>query len=182
MLFWVENYIFLWICLFWPTSSKNYVYFFQSRSLAEPRLGNPGLEDWGKPRKISVGIFGPIFEPRTTRPQLSVFSLRYGLTSWILLTRVSTSRNVGWTTGRSGLNPRQGQRIFPLSSLSRQPLGPTQPPVQWVPGVLSPGVKRGRGVMLFTHPHLVPRSWMSRSYTSSPPSASMACRGTALLF
>jgi hypothetical protein len=37
-------------------------------------------------------------------------------------------------------------------------LGPTQPPVQWVPGVLSPGVKRGRGVMLTTHPHLVPRS------------------------
>jgi hypothetical protein len=36
--------------------------------------------------------------------------------------------------------------------------GPTQPPVQWVPGVLSQGVKRGRGVMLTTHPHLVPRS------------------------
>jgi hypothetical protein len=28
----------------------------------------------------------------------------------------------------------------------------------WVPGVLSPGVKRGRGVMLTTHPYLVPRS------------------------
>jgi hypothetical protein len=24
-------------------------------------------------------------------------------------------------------------------------------------------------VMLTTHPHLVPRSWMSRSYTFSPP-------------
>jgi hypothetical protein len=34
---------------------------------------------------------------------------------------------------------------------------PTQPPVQWVPGVLSPGVKRVRGVKLTTHPHLVPR-------------------------
>jgi hypothetical protein len=32
----------------------------------------------------------------------------------------------------------------------------------------SPGVKRGRGVMLTTHLHLVQRSWMSRSYTSSP--------------
>jgi hypothetical protein len=39
----------------------------------------------------------------------------------------------------------------------------------WVPGVLSMGVKRGRGVMLTTHPHLVPRSWMRRSYTYSPP-------------
>jgi hypothetical protein len=47
---------------------------------------------------------------------------------------------------------RQGQRIFPIASLSRPALGPTQPPVQWVPGVLSPRVKRGRGVTLTTHP------------------------------
>jgi hypothetical protein len=46
--------------------------------------------------------------------------------------------------------------------------GPTQPPVQWVPGVLSPGVKRDRSVTLTTHPHLMPRSRMSRSYTSLP--------------
>jgi len=43
-----------------------------------------------------------------------------------------------------------------------------------------PGVKRGRGVTLTTHTHLVPM-WMSRSYTSCPPSASMVCSGTALL-
>jgi hypothetical protein len=41
MVFWVENDIFLWTCLFWTTSSKNYVNFFQSRSLAESRLRNP---------------------------------------------------------------------------------------------------------------------------------------------
>jgi hypothetical protein len=45
--------------------------------------------------------------------------------------------------GRSGFDPRQGQKIFPLASVSRPALGLTQPPVQWVPGVLSPGVKRG---------------------------------------
>jgi hypothetical protein len=28
----------------------------------------------------------------------------------------------------------------------------TQPPIQWVPGVLFPGVKRGLGVTLTTHP------------------------------
>jgi hypothetical protein len=59
--------------------------------------------------------------------------------------------------------------MFPLSSVSRPALRPTQPPVQWVPGVLSPGVKCGRGLTLTTHPHLVPRSRPSRSYTSSPP-------------
>jgi hypothetical protein len=38
-----------------------------------------------------------------------------------------------------------------------------------IPWVLSPGVKRGRGVTLTTHPHLVPRLRMSGSYNSSPP-------------
>jgi hypothetical protein len=33
------------------------------------------------------------------------------------------------------------------------------------------GVKRGRGVTLTTHPHLLPRSRMSRSYIYSPPQA-----------
>jgi hypothetical protein len=35
-------------------------------------------------------------------------------------------------------------------------------------GGLYPGAKRGRGVTLTTHPHLVPRLSMSKSYTSSP--------------
>jgi hypothetical protein len=47
----------------------------------------------------------------------------------------------GWTTGRSVFDPRQGQRIFPLTSVPIPALGPTQLSVQWVPGVLSPGVK-----------------------------------------
>jgi hypothetical protein len=43
-----------------------------------------------------------------------------------------------------------------------------------------PGAKRGLGVTLTTPPHLMPRSRMSRSYTSSPPSFSVECSGTAL--
>jgi hypothetical protein len=87
-------------------------------------------------------------------------------------------------TGWPGFNPLQGQRIFPLTSESRLALGPTQPPIQWIPVFLSLGVKHGQGVTLTTHPHLVPRSRISRSYTSSPPKhlASMACSGTTLLY
>jgi hypothetical protein len=83
---------------------------------------------------------------------------------------------VDWTTRRSGLDPRQWQRIFPLTSVTRPALRPTHPPVQWVPGVLSSGLKRGRGVTLTTH--RVPRSRMSRSCTPLHPST-MACSGTA---
>jgi hypothetical protein len=82
--------------------------------------------------------------------------------------------------GDIGSIPGKDERIFPLASVSRPALGPTQPPVQWVPAALFPRVKRGRGVTLTTHPHLVPRSWMSRSYTSSLPSASTTCSETAL--
>jgi hypothetical protein len=38
-------------------------------------------------------------------------------------------------------------------------------------GGLFPGLKRGRGVTLITHPHLVPRSRISRICSSSPPQA-----------
>jgi hypothetical protein len=52
--------------------------------------------------------------------------------------------------------------------VSRPALGPTQPPVQWVPGVLSPGLKRGRGVTLTTHPiYCWGREWVGAILLSS---------------
>jgi len=41
------------------------------------------------------------------------------------------------------------------------------------------GAKARPGRDAVHSPPLVPRSWMSRSYTSSPPSAFVACSGTA---
>jgi hypothetical protein len=70
--------------------------------------------------------------------------------------------------------PSQGQSLSPgtikkfLFSMSSRPvLGPTQPPIQWEPGALSPGVKRpGREV---DHSPLtsakVNKTWL---YTSTP--------------
>jgi len=57
-----------------------------------------------------------------------------------------------------GSNPG-GDEIF---RPSRQALGLTQPPVKWGTRSL-PGVKCGRGVLLTTHPLLMPRSWKSRA-------------------
>jgi hypothetical protein len=59
--------------------------------------------------------------------------------------------------------------MFPLSSVSRPALRPTQLPIQWVPVDLSGGGEGGkaRPERDADHsPHLVPRSRMSTSYTS----------------
>jgi hypothetical protein len=70
-------------------------------------------------------------------------------------------------------SPAEAKRIFTNASVSRPALDPTQPPVQWIPRHPSRGVMRGRSVTLIIHNHLVSRSWMSRSYTSSPPCTSI---------
>jgi hypothetical protein len=44
-----------------------------------------------------------------------------------------------------------------------------------------PGIERGRDVTLTTHPHLVPRSRMSKSYIISPPWRLHGVYGEALL-
>jgi hypothetical protein len=50
MLFWVENDIFLWICLFWPASSKTMFIFFFSITISRGSLatshGTPVEKPW----------------------------------------------------------------------------------------------------------------------------------------
>jgi hypothetical protein len=80
-----------------------------------------------------------------------VFVYRGGASS------VSIVSDYDWTTGRSRFDPGRRQRGFFSSLCVQNRYGPTQPPVQCVPGILSPRIKRGRGVKLTTLPHLVPR-------------------------
>jgi hypothetical protein len=71
-----------------------------------------------------------------------------------------------------GFPSRRGLGILLFTTLFRRPLGPTQPPIQWIPGALSLGVKRpGREA---DHSHLVPRSRMRDAIPPLPQHAFMA--------
>jgi hypothetical protein len=54
-------------------------------------------------------------------------------------------------------------KIFLSSTVSRLTLGPTQPPIQWLPGALSPWIK-----------------WQGRDANLSPPSSADVKKGGAI--
>jgi len=85
----------------------------------------------------------------------------YGSETWSRMFREHrlvlprTFLELDWTAGVR--NPAEA-KDFSLASVARPALRPTQASYPVGTGVLSPGVKRGRGVTLTTHPHLMPRS------------------------
>jgi hypothetical protein len=96
---------------------------------------------------------------------------------FLFVEKWSRGSSVGIATrlraGRPGFDSQQDLEIFLFPTVSRTALGPTQPPVPWVPGALSLGVKRpGREAN-----HSPPSSAEVKNvwtYTSTPPYAFMA--------
>jgi hypothetical protein len=60
----------------------------------------------------------------------------------------------GWTIGILGFDSRRGLGTFLFTTVFRTAVGPTQSPIQWVPGALFLGVK-----------------WPGREADHSPPSS-----------
>jgi hypothetical protein len=73
-----------------------------------------------------------------------------------------------WTIGVLGFDSRRGLETFLFTTVSRTALGPTQPPIQWVPGAISLEVKRPGREADRSPPSSakVKNAW---SYTSTPP-------------
>jgi hypothetical protein len=93
-------------------------------------------------------------------------------TSSINMSRVSSGSIVsdyGLDDRAIGVRSPAGGKDFSYSLFVQTGTGAHPASCTMGTGGLSPGLKRRRGVTLTTHPHLVPRSSMSRSYTSSPP-------------
>jgi hypothetical protein len=82
------------------------------------------------------------------------------------LSRYSDWLLAGRPRGRS--SSPGGSKNFNFSMWSRPALRPTQPPIQWVPGVLPPGAKRPRREADHSPPTSVEvkKMWV---YTSTPP-------------
>jgi hypothetical protein len=77
----------------------------------------------------------------------------------------------GLRAGRSGFDFRLGLGIFLFATVTRPTLRPSQSPVRWVAGAVSPGVKRP-GLEADHSPPSSAEAKNAWSYTSTPPLSS----------
>jgi hypothetical protein len=116
---------------------------------SDPRGPVPWSPKWTEPTKNMTGYFESLMAVQIIRTSLA-FTERRRFN--IGATKVS-SIPIASSWLKTCCNILS---YMQYSTSSRPVLGLIQPPIQWVPGALSPGLKR-QGVMLTTPLQLVPR-------------------------
>jgi hypothetical protein len=104
----------------------------------EPLTRNMQLAEWRLSCRWESPLYFQIGEPFGTRSVL--LNTHIYKEKPVQLSRYSDRLQDGRQRGRSSSRGRVKNFLFCMSS--RPALGPTQPPIQWVPGVFSPGIKR----------------------------------------
>jgi hypothetical protein len=102
-------------------------------------------------------------------PRIRSLASRLILNQYVNFWKYLSTLTTDWTTGRKRFDPRQRQEDY-FSNLCIQ-TGSAVQPDSCIRGTVDPFPGgRARLVRDADHsPHLVPRSWMSRSYISSHP-------------
>jgi hypothetical protein len=104
----------------------------------------------------TVALYSHVSSGGWTKGSLATAVHRHSLAPSILTTKQPPrNSSPAWEAGSRCASQKisgRSERIFPVTSVSRSALGPTQPPVQLVPVGPFPGLKRGRGVKLTTNP------------------------------
>jgi hypothetical protein len=98
-------------------------------SRSSPPKSRRGLQ----PKRAQVWVHLPGIHPTKGR-----------IVSWDYPPPVLTCQGLQrrWTIGLLGFDSKRGLGIFLFTTASRTALGSNQPPIQWVPGALSLGIKR----------------------------------------
>jgi hypothetical protein len=120
--------------------------------------------DWGCPRAKCRGrcLFLRVMKSQRT----GVYIVRRFI---ICSLHITNCLATDWTAGRSGFDPQQRQEDFSFSLCAHIGSGAHPASYTMDTGGPFPGGKARSERNANHSPHLVPRSWMSRSCTSSPP-------------
>jgi hypothetical protein len=112
-----------------------------------------------------------IWKALLTRNRLNVDVMIKRVKYWCIFNDIHTML-LSYRLDGPGLIPGKG-KIFLYSTASRSALGLTHPPIQWVPGALSPGVMR-QGCKADYSPPTSANVRVRWSCTSTPPYMFMA--------